>query len=257
MPANEIAKLKEEKFVGQKPEIVITNLFEDWKFENPKLINHSSVQIFKQIVIMLSEYIFSELSINMGMNDDYKLLLPYYFKLASQPILEDGLYKFKDVEVVLKSQYFIFENNITKLVNNDISQNQLFKLNDNQYNWLPLINSLEPNDIPSLLPKDIKLADGNYGKNMTRLFINKSNLNNAMVLYGKDFEDLLSNLEWYELISNVDNTNMCKFFLKSQLEKFKHLEVSTLFGHGATIILKLKLILEMFKLIILIFLMKQ
>ncbi|WP_215826556.1 hypothetical protein [Spiroplasma endosymbiont of 'Nebria riversi'] len=213
-PKNDVAKLKEEKFAGQKPETVITNLFEDWKFENPKLVNHPSVQIFKQIVMMLSEYIFSELWINTGFNDDYKLLLPYYFKLASQPILEDGLYKFKDVTVVLKSQYFVFENNITKLVNNDISQNQLFKLNDNQYNWLSLVKSLEPNDIPSLLPKDIKLADGNYGKNFTRLLISKSNLNNVMNIYGKGLEALLSNFRWFEEINKLDITKQCKFFLE-------------------------------------------
>ncbi|WP_342264839.1 hypothetical protein [Spiroplasma endosymbiont of Clivina fossor] len=231
-PLNDIAKLRENKFMGQKAETVITNLFEDWKFENPKLLKHPSVQIFKQIIMMLSEYILSELSINMGLNDDYKLLLPYYFELISVPVKEDGYYKFKDVEVILKSEYFNFENNEIKFISKDISQNQLFKLNDNQYNWLPLVNSLEPNDIPSLLPKDIKLADGNYGKNLTRLVINKSNLNNVMNLYGKDLEDLLSNLEWNELINSIDNTNTCKFILKSELKNFKRLEISSIFGVG-------------------------
>ncbi|WP_342264556.1 hypothetical protein [Spiroplasma endosymbiont of Clivina fossor] len=231
-PKNSVAKLKEEKFVGQKPETVITNLFEDWKFENPKLLKHSSVQIFKQIVVMLSEYIFSELSINMGLNDDYKLLLPYYFELISVPLLEDGYYKFKDVEVILKSEYFNFDKKNIKLVNNDISQNQLFKLNSNQFNWLPLINNLEPNDIPSLLPKDIKLADGNYGKNFVNCIVEKTKLNSVMSIYGKGLEALLSNFRWYEEINKFDITKQCKFILEYELERFKNLEISTIFGYG-------------------------
>ncbi|WP_342263913.1 hypothetical protein [Spiroplasma endosymbiont of Clivina fossor] len=231
-PKNAVAKLKEEKFVGQKPEIVITNLFEDWKFENPKLLKHPSVQIFKQIIMMLSEYIFSELSINMGLNDDYKLLLPYYFELISVPLDEDGYYKFKDVEVVLKSEYFDFHNNQIKLINNDISQNQLFKLNSNQFNWLPLINNLEPNDIPSLLPKDIKLADGNYGKNFVNFIIDKNNLNLVMKIYGSSLKKLLSNFEWMNETNKFDNINSCKFTLEDEIKTFKRLEVSAIFGKG-------------------------
>ncbi|WP_342263962.1 hypothetical protein [Spiroplasma endosymbiont of Clivina fossor] len=232
-PVNDAAILKAQIFAGQKPEIVITNLFEDWKFENPKLVNHPSVQVFKQSVIMLSDYIFSELSINMGLNDDYKLLLPYYFVLISVPILEDGVYKFKDVKVILQSRYFKFEDNQIKLIHNDISQNELFKLNDNQYNWLPLISRLEPNDIPSLLPKDIKLSDGNYGKNFVNCAIKKSNVNTIMNLYGKGQEELLSNLLWYKEINILDSITECKFILEDELEKFKRLEISAIFGKGS------------------------
>ncbi|WP_342264145.1 hypothetical protein [Spiroplasma endosymbiont of Clivina fossor] len=231
-PLDDIAKLKENKFVGQKPEVVITNLFEDWKFENPKLIKHPSVQIFKQIIMMLSEYILSELSINIGLNDDYKLLLPYYFELISVPLLDDGYYKFKDVEVVLKSEYFNFDNNNIQLVNNDISQNQLFKLNSNQFNWLPLINNLEPNDIPSLLPKDIKLADGNYGKNFVNCIVEKTQLSSVINIYGKGLEALLSNFRWFKEINKLDITKQCKFLLEKEISNFKRLELSVIFGQG-------------------------
>ncbi|WP_342263767.1 hypothetical protein [Spiroplasma endosymbiont of Clivina fossor] len=231
-PLDDIAKLKENKFVGQKPEVVITNLFEDWKFENPKLIKHPSVQIFKQIIMMLSEYILSELSINIGLNDDYKLLLPYYFELISVPLLDDGYYKFKDVEVVLKSEYFNFDNNNIQLVNNDISQNQLFKLNSNQFNWLPLINNLEPNDIPSLLPKDIKLADGNYGKNFVNCIVEKTQLSSVINIYGKGLEALLSNFRWFKEINKLDITKQCKFLLEKEISNFKRLELSAIFGQG-------------------------
>ncbi|WP_342263921.1 hypothetical protein [Spiroplasma endosymbiont of Clivina fossor] len=227
-----MAKIKEEKFVGQKPETVITNLFEDWKFENPKLVNHPSVKIFKQIVMMLSEYIFSDLSINTGLNDDYKVLLPYYFELISEPILEDGEYKFKDVEVKLKSEYFNFEVGNIKLKNKDISQNKLLKLSDNQFNWLSLVNNLEANDIPSLLPKDIKLADGNYGKNFVNCIVKEQKLNKTMIVYGNGLEELLSNFEWVKEINKFDVTNKCQFILENEVEKFKCLEISAIFGNG-------------------------
>ncbi|WP_268828165.1 hypothetical protein [Borreliella garinii] len=35
---------------------------------------------------MLSNNIYSTMSINKGLNDDYKILLPYYFELTSNPI---------------------------------------------------------------------------------------------------------------------------------------------------------------------------
>ncbi|WP_342223634.1 hypothetical protein [Spiroplasma endosymbiont of Asaphidion curtum] len=231
-PKNAVAKLRVEKFVGQKPEVVITNIFEDWKFENPKLVNHPSVKIFKQIVMMLSEYIFSDLSINTGLNDDYKVLLPYYFELISEPILEDGEYKFKDVEVKLKSEYFNFGVGNIKLKNKDISQNKLLKLNDNQFNWLPLVNNLQANDIPSLLPKDIKLSDGNYGKNFVNCIVEEQKLNKIMSVYGNGLEELLSNFEWVKEINKFNATNKCRFILENEVEKFKCLEISAIFGNG-------------------------
>lgn len=233
LPKNEVAKLKENIFTGQKPEVVITNLFEDWKFENPNYINHSSVNIFKQVIMMLSEYLLCDLSINGGQNDDYKILLPYYFELVSKPILEDGVFVFKDVRVKLKSEYFHFDskNNIFAK-NNDISQNELFRLNENQFNWLPLINNLEVSDIPSLLPKDIKLSDGNYCKNYVYSIISKLNLNHCMNLYGKGKNALWSNFRWIKEINEFDKSNYCKFILEEKLDKFKKLEISAIFGFG-------------------------
>ncbi|WP_458258239.1 hypothetical protein [Spiroplasma endosymbiont of Dactylopius coccus] len=139
-PTNEIAKLR-DKFSGQKPDEIITNLFRQWELDYPNYINLEQIKIFKQVLIMLSKYIYSILSINKGLNDDNKILLPYYFELKSNPIhsTKDDSWKYKDVKVILKSEYFDFTdiNNI-KLKNNDISQNELFKLDDNQFNWLSI-----------------------------------------------------------------------------------------------------------------------
>jgi len=89
---------------------------------------------------MLSKNILSKLSINIGLNDDYKILLPYYFELVSSPLYtNDGdTWDFKDCKVILKSEYFNFVETDGKIVitikNNDLSQNQLFHLDENQFN---------------------------------------------------------------------------------------------------------------------------
>ncbi|WP_338958718.1 hypothetical protein [Spiroplasma endosymbiont of Tiphia femorata] len=147
---NKIAELR-AKFEGQKPDEVITNLFKQWKLDYPNYIDLEQVKIFKQIVIMLSNNIYSSMSINKGLNDDNKILLLYYFELKSNPIHpnKDEIWQFKNAKVILKSNYFDFTNiNNIKLKNNDISQNELFKLDDNQFNWLSITNELESNNIP-------------------------------------------------------------------------------------------------------------
>ncbi len=104
------------KFESQKTHDVITNLFEQWKLDNPDFVNHPKIKTFKQIVMMLSNYILSYLSINKGLDDDYKILLPYYFELKSKPtrISIDKIWVFENVYVSLKSEYFDFTdlNNI-------------------------------------------------------------------------------------------------------------------------------------------------
>lgn len=184
-PKNDIAKLR-QKFEGQKPDETITNLFNQWKLDYPNYVDLPQVQIFKQIIVMLSKYIYSNMSINKGMNDDNKLLLPYYFELISNPIHTDSekVWEFKDVQVKINSLYFNFDNLNVK--NNDLSSNQLYKLDDNQFNWLPIINQLESNQIPSLIPGEWKLADGEYGKYFTRTIIDKSKIDNALNLYGTE-----------------------------------------------------------------------
>ncbi len=108
-PINKSAKLR-QKFEGQKPENVIDGLFENWKLDNPTLINCNSVKIFKQTIYMLSNYTYSKYAINKGYNDDIKLFSSYYFKLISKPteIGEVGYWEFKNCVVELNSMYFNF-----------------------------------------------------------------------------------------------------------------------------------------------------
>ncbi|MBP1526160.1 MAG: hypothetical protein H9Q67_06695, partial [Spiroplasma ixodetis] len=233
-PKNEIAKLR-AKFEGQKPEDVITNLFKQWKLDYPNYINLKQVKIFKQIFIMLSEYIYSMLSINKGLNDDNKILLPYYFELKSSPIHsnENKIWEYKDAKVILKSEYFDFTdvNNI-KLKNNDISQNELFKLDDNQFNWLSITNELESNNIPSLIPADWTLGNGEYGKYFTRAIIGKIKIENALNLYGSNKSQLFSKLEFYKEISQIDNINEFELQTENPINNLNRIEISGIFGTG-------------------------
>ncbi|WP_342218852.1 hypothetical protein [Spiroplasma endosymbiont of Amphimallon solstitiale] len=233
-PKNDIAKLR-AKFEGQKPDEVITNLFKQWKLDYPNYINLQQVKIFKQIFIMLSEYIYSILSINKGLNDDNKILLPYYFELKSSPIHpnKDDIWQFKDVKVILKSAYFDFAdiNNI-KLKNNDISQNELFKLDDNQFNWLSITNELETNNIPSLIPADWTLGNGEYGKYFTRAIISNNKVENALNLYGSNKSQLFSKLEFYKEILQIDNTNEFELQIENPINNLNRIEISGIFGSG-------------------------
>ncbi|WP_342266915.1 hypothetical protein [Spiroplasma endosymbiont of Villa modesta] len=223
------------KFEGQKPEEVISNLFKQWKLDYPNYVNLPQVQILKKIIIMLSNNIYSSMSINKGLNDDNKILLPYYFELKSNPIHKnpDEVWEFKDVKVILKSQYFDFTdiNNI-KLKNNDISQNELFKLDDNQFNWLSIINELESNNIPSLIPADWTLGNGEYGKYFTRAIIGKIKIENALNLYGSNKSQLFSKLEFYKEISQIDNDNKFELQIENPINNLNMIEISGIFGAG-------------------------
>ncbi|BDT05005.1 hypothetical protein [Spiroplasma ixodetis] len=233
-PKNDIAKLR-QKFEGQKPDDVITNLFKEWKLDYPNYINLPQVQIFKQLIIMLSNNIYSNMSINKSLNDDNKILLPYYFELKSNPIHTDTgkVWEFKDVKVILKSKYFDFtDTNNIKLKNNDISQNELFKLDDNQFNWLSITNELESNNIPSLIPADWTLGNGEYGKYFTRVIINKIKIENILNLYGSNKSQLFSKLEFYKEISQIDNNIEFELQIENPINNLNRIEISGIFGAG-------------------------
>ncbi|WP_425382533.1 hypothetical protein [Spiroplasma endosymbiont of Melieria omissa] len=229
-----IAELR-AKFEGQKPEEVITNLFKQWELDYPNYVKLQQVQILKKIINMLSKYIYSTVSINKGLNDDYKLLLPYYFQLKSNPIHTNptDVWEFKDVKVVLKSAYFDFiDINNIKLKNNDISQNELFKLDDNQFNWLSITNELESNNIPSLIPADWTLGNGEYGKYFTRAIIDKSKIENCFNLYGSNKSQLFSKLEFYKEILKIDNNNEFELQIENPINNLNRVEISGIFGAG-------------------------
>ena len=233
---NNISLLK-QKFNNQKPEEVITNLYKHWELDNPSYKNSNQVKIFKTIILMLSKNILSKLSINTGLNDDYKILLPYYFELVSSPlhVSNDDPWDFKDCKVILKSEYFDFVEADGKIIvtskNSDISQNKLFHLDENQFNWLPITNELEANAIPSLLPPDWKLSDGEFAKYFTNLLIKKENIDKPLALYGKLQSTLYSNFELFNMFKDIISN---EFILNNEkpLDAITGIEISGIFGNG-------------------------
>lgn len=235
-PANGMANEK-QAFINQKPENVITNIFTHWENNNPNYKNNPKVKILKAIILMLSKNILSNLSINTGLNDDYKILLPYYFELVSQPLnhIPGETWNFGDCKVILKSEYFDFteiDGKISiKMKNNDLSQNKLFHLDENQFNWLSIINELESNAIPSLLPPDWKLSDGEFTKYFTNLIIKKEDIELALELYGKLSSTLYSKFELIDIFNAIISNDFI-LINKKPLDTITAIEISGIFGNG-------------------------
>ncbi|MBW3058783.1 MAG: hypothetical protein CXB60_06920 [Spiroplasma poulsonii] len=61
-----------------------------------------------------------------------------------------------------KEQNNMNDNNKIKVTvkNKDFSENPVYQLEANYFNWLSITNELETNNIPSLIPAEIKLSDG-------------------------------------------------------------------------------------------------
>ncbi|WP_342274299.1 hypothetical protein [Spiroplasma endosymbiont of Phycita roborella] len=229
--APDITILRNE-FENQKPHDVINNLFEQWKIDNPDFINHPKIKVFKQVIMMLSNYILSYLSINKGLDDDYKLLLPYYFELKSKPTRKSthDRWNFENVYVVLKSEYFDFTdpNNI-QVKNKNISQNEWFKLSNNQFNWLSLTNELESNNIPSLLPQDMSLSNGEYGKYMVKGITN--NVLGLLKLFNSE-KQYFSSWDWFNFVQKDYFSNEVKFNIEKEISNLYKLEISGTFSIG-------------------------
>ncbi|WP_375317964.1 hypothetical protein [Spiroplasma endosymbiont of Virgichneumon dumeticola] len=118
------------------------------------------------------------------------------------------------------------------LKNNDISQNELFNLDDNQFNWLSITNELESNNIPSLIPADLTLGNGEYGKYFTRAIIDKTKIENALNLYGSNKYRLFSKLEFYKEILKIDNNSEFELQIENPITNLNRIEISGIFGVG-------------------------
>ncbi|WP_338963637.1 MULTISPECIES: hypothetical protein [unclassified Spiroplasma] len=72
-------------FEGQDRYAVVTNLWIAWKKRNPTVVleNKSMVNRIENALAMLSSNLKSNYCINKGDNDDYKILLPYYFEVTN------------------------------------------------------------------------------------------------------------------------------------------------------------------------------
>ncbi|WP_186823460.1 hypothetical protein [Spiroplasma phoeniceum] len=371
-PTNKAAELRQQ-FEGQKPEEVIDGLFENWKLDNPNLINYNAVKRFKQIIYMLSNYTYSKYAINKGYNDDVKLIAPYYFELVSKPReQETGYWVFETCKVELNSLYFNFSGSspippipvnyweevyaddkpfntvdnkyyfvvwrgdkngdwrIVKFLNNsnllkidnfnnrqlektdlaygkdlyisnnsgfikyvsnwqrddgtyfkalyrwnldtnepntpfispktgqiidwnlkqqnnnnknyeikvtvknkDISENRIYQLEVNYFNWLSITNELETNNIPSLIPFKIKLSDGEYGKYLTNLIVSNDKIENYLNYFLQWYRLLYSKAVWMSIVKKlvVDNIKIT-FYKHEKIFNLNQIEISGIWGYG-------------------------
>ncbi|RUO86553.1 hypothetical protein [Spiroplasma endosymbiont of Megaselia nigra] len=359
-PANKVAELR-QKFEGQKPKDVIDGLFENWKLDNPTLINDNSAKHFKQIIYMLSNYTYSKYAINKGYNDDIKLFSPYYFELVSIPNkIEDDYWEFKECKVELSSSYFNFissgsainywekvyhdnnpflkqdnkyyfvvwrgdENDAWKIIkfqnnaeqrekqilenyknfrlilhnqkvlyiieinkrgipwnieslnyfksvyrwnyddepnipiidtkngkitdwnlkqqnnidndnkvivkNKDISENKVYQLEANFFNWLSITNELETNNIPSLIPAEIKLSNGEYGKYLTSLIISNDKIEKYLNYFSQWYKLLYSKADWMIMTKNLVEDNI-KITFDDKIFILNQIEISGIWGYG-------------------------
>ncbi len=230
-PINKSSELR-QKFEGQKPEDVIDGLFEEWKFKNPTYLFDNAVKRFKQIIYMLSNYVYSKYAINKGYNDNFKLIAPYYFELMSVPIEgEQKYWEFKDCVVELKSFYFDFSKSTISVKNKNISENTIYQLEANYFNWLSIPNELETNNIPSLIPAEIKLSDGEYGKYLTNLIVCNDKIEEYLNYFSQWYRLLYSKAVWISMTKNLVQDNI-KITYDKKLFILNKIEISGIWGYG-------------------------
>ncbi|MBW1241763.1 MAG: hypothetical protein EIB84_02605 [Spiroplasma poulsonii] len=146
------------------------------KKRNPTVVleNKSMVNRIKNALAMLSSNLKSNYCINKGDNDDYKILLPYYFEVTNPLESPDATdyYEYKDIVVKLKSNYGIFTENSFEFNQDIISKNYIYQLDYNNFSFPEINNSLETSSIPSTMPLDQQLANGSYSKYLVHRITN-------------------------------------------------------------------------------------
>lgn len=96
---------------------------------------------------------------------------------------------------------------------------------------MPITNELEANAIPSLLPPDWKLSDGEFAKYFTNLLIKKENINQALALYGKLQSTLYSKFELFNMFKDIISNELI-LNNEKPLDAITGIEISGIFGNG-------------------------
>ncbi|WP_338989708.1 hypothetical protein [Spiroplasma endosymbiont of Seladonia tumulorum] len=135
----------------------------------------------------------------------------------------------------LKQQNNINSNDEIKVTvkNKDISGNIIYQLEINYFNWLSITNELETNNIPSLIPAEIKLSDGEYGKYLTNLIISNDKIENYLNYFSQWYKLLYSKANWISIIKNlVEDSIKITFFKHEKLFILNKVEISGIWGYG-------------------------
>ncbi|APE74297.1 DUF3688 family protein [Spiroplasma citri] len=115
----------------------------------------------------------------------------------------------------------------------DISENPIYQLEANYFNWLSITNELETNNIPSLIPAEIKLSDGEYGKYLTNLIVSNDKIENYLNYFSQWYRLLYSKADWISMTKTlvVDNIKIT-FYNYQKLFNLNQIELSAIWGYG-------------------------
>ncbi len=104
----------------------------------------------------------------------------------------------------------INNNNQIKVTvkNKDVSENPVYQLEANYFNWLSITNELETNNILSLIPTEIKLSDGEYGKYLTNLIVSNDKLEECLNYFSQWYRLLYFKAAWMNMTKNLVEDNI-------------------------------------------------
>ncbi|ASP28244.1 hypothetical protein SCORR_v1c04720 [Spiroplasma corruscae] len=215
-----------QKYSQQDRYAVNTNNWLSWKKINQDKVNSnpSMTKRIESTIALLSGYIKSNFSINKGDNDDYKILLPFYFELQNAIDNPVNYVGYTDIKVKLKSLYFEFKGKNISTKVKEISNNIIYKLDYNHYAFPEVTSQVETSSIPSSMPLDQQTANGEYSKYQLKQFSNTSSIQD---LIKQEYGNGIIN---YNPISN-GITNNGEFSLDKN-SFVSELKVSSFYGSG-------------------------
>ncbi len=137
----------------------------------------------------------------------------------------------------LKQQNNIKNNNDDEIKvtikNKDISENKVYQLEANYFNWLSITNELETNNIPSLIPAEIKLSDGEYGKYLTNLIVSNNKIEEYLNYFSQWYRLLYSKAVWTSITKDLVEDNIkITFYKHEKLFTLNQIEISGIWGDG-------------------------
>ncbi|WP_338991824.1 hypothetical protein [Spiroplasma endosymbiont of Seladonia tumulorum] len=115
--------------------------------------------------------------------------------------------------------------------NKDISENPIYQLEANYFNWLSITNELETNSIPSLIPAEIKLSDGEYGKYLTNLIISNDRIEDYLNYFSQWYRLLYSKAVWISMTKNLVKDSI-EITYDVKLFSLNQIEISGIWGYG-------------------------
>ncbi|RUO86159.1 hypothetical protein D9R21_04720, partial [Spiroplasma endosymbiont of Megaselia nigra] len=123
-------------------------------------------------------------------------------------------------------------NEITvTLKNKNISENPIYQLEANYFNWLSITNELETNNISSLIPAEVKLSDGEYGKYLTNLIVSNNKIEEYLNYFSKQDKLVYSNTAWTNMGKNLVEDNI-KITYDKKIFILNQIEISGIWGYG-------------------------